>query len=178
MISIGAREPRLVYLQSTDTDDPDLLGSGTTPIAYKRGISGQSTAQHGSSVGGIQIFRNRENETLVGANTRGISSMSDISILVFCIVCVNLLRAVVLVVLLMIRRRQNGVIHGELAQAHGIARFAVEARADLCTNASYVPDLEFGDFGANVRHDSSDLMASYERSRYFAGQRGNIEGTL
>lgn len=70
MISIRVGEPKLVYLQSTDTDDPDLLGSGTTSIAYKRGISGQSTAQHGSSVGGIQIFGDWEDETLMGANTR------------------------------------------------------------------------------------------------------------
>lgn len=56
----------------------------------------------------------------------------------------------------------------EIFSNHSFARFALEARANLCPNANPVADLDSRDFWPHLRSNTSNFMASDKRQDGFA----------
>jgi len=103
--SLGPQKSEVT--KTTDTDDTDLL-AGTSAEADKRRVNGQTSAEHRSCDGSLEVVGNLENEVVVGTDVRGVTTLRDGAIRVRCTVCVDGVGAVVLLVSLAVVAGQVG----------------------------------------------------------------------
>lgn len=68
--------------ESSNSDDTDLLPR-TASKTDERGVSSQTSTQHRSCDGGIEVLRNLEHEILLYADVRGKASLRNSTIFVF-----------------------------------------------------------------------------------------------
>lgn len=93
--SLGPQKCKVT--KTTDTDDTNLL-AGTSAEADKRGVDGQTSAEHRSGDGSLDVVGDLEDEVVVGTNVRGVTTLRDGAIRVGCTVSVDGIGAVVLLV--------------------------------------------------------------------------------
>ena len=132
--------------KTTHTDNADLLARATAQ-SYERAVDCKTSAQHGRGNGSLDVVRDLEGEVLVCAHVRGVASLRNGTIFVWCAVGVYRVGAVVLLV-----------------------RFAVvacEIGLDLCTNTNTVTDLDrlhiFANLDSLANHLERDMLAGGSR---------------
>ena len=103
--SLGPQQSEVT--KTTDTDDTNLL-AGTSAEANKRRVDGQTSAEHRSGDGSLEVVGDLEDKVVVGTNVRGVTTLRDGTIRVRCAVCVDGVGAVVLLVSLAVVAGQVG----------------------------------------------------------------------
>jgi hypothetical protein len=139
----GLGEQDTKVTETTDTDDTDGL-SGTTAVMDEGRVDGNTTAKHGSSIGGLNSFGDLDDEGTVGAVVVGVATVG---------------------LVLAVGVDGSVGVDGLLAVGH-VAVLAVntlEARLGLGTNTDAVADLDVLNLLANTDSLANNLVANAAR---------------